>query len=158
MHITAIKKGIVANSTWILVLEDDAVPSEGAFDQIGDLVKGIKPVNTWVNLNSGAGLLRTKSDKKPDRYGLFEVKPASTRCAVAYLITRDLAIKMVELIDQHGVPNWLPIDFIYQALLRKSKAKAYWQDPPLFIQGSEDGSYKSTFEILRMTLKNQNNL
>ena len=158
MHITAIRKGVASNSTWILVLEDDAVPSEGAFDQMGDLVKGIKPVNTWINLNSGAGLLRTKSDRKPDRHGLFRVKPASTRCAVAYLITRDLAIKMIELIDQHGVPNWLPIDFIYQALLRKCKAKAFWQDPPIFTQGSEDGSYKSTFEILRMTLKNQNNL
>jgi hypothetical protein len=85
-------------------------------------------------------------------YGLFKVKPASTRCAVAYMVSRDLGLKMNDIIDKHGVPNWLPIDLIYQALLRKCKATAYWQDPPIFIQGSENGSYKSTFEVIRRSL------
>jgi hypothetical protein len=152
MHITALRKGLATNNKWILVLEDDAIPVKGAFDSVENLVKNIKPFNTWINLNSGAGLMRTESDKKPDAYGLFPVIPASTRCAVAYMVSRDLAVKMIDLIDEHGVPNWLPIDLVYQALLRKSKAKAYWQDLPIFIQGSEDGSYKSEFEISRRTL------
>jgi hypothetical protein len=59
---------------------------------------------------------------------------------------------MMKLIDDNGVPDWLPIDLIYQALLRKTKATSYWQDPPSFIQGSEDGSYKSTFEINRIEI------
>ena len=152
MHITALKKGIISKSKWILILEDDAVPNHGAFKLITDITKNINSFNTWINLNSGAGLMRTKSDSEPDLYGLFKVKPASTRCSVAYMVSRDLALRMINLIDEHGVPSWLPIDLIYQALLRKSKATAYWQDPPSFVQGSEDGSYKSTFEIKRTTL------
>jgi hypothetical protein len=152
MHVTALKKGIASESKWILILEDDAVPTKEAFDLIEDFTKNINTLNTWVNLNSGAGLMRTKSDSEPDMYGLFKVKPASTRCAVAYMVSRDLGLKMNDIIDKHGVPNWLPIDLIYQALLRKCKATAYWQDPPIFIQGSENGSYKSTFEVIRRSL------
>jgi hypothetical protein len=135
-----------------LILEDDAVPIEGAFNLIKDLARNINSSNTWINLNSGAGLVRTKSEGEPDKYGLFKVKPASTRCAVAYMVTRDLAIKMNKIIDEYGLPDWLPIDLIYQALLRKTKATSYWQEPAQVIQGSEDGSYKSTFDVIRKSL------
>lgn len=149
MHITALKKGIKSKCKWILILEDDAVPIEGAFRLVKDLARNMNSRNTWINLNSGAGLIRTKSDEEPDSYGLFKVKPASTRCAVAYLISRDLAISMNKVIDKHGLPDWLNIDLIYQALLRKTKATSYWQEPPRFIQGSEDGNYKSSFDEIR---------
>ncbi len=150
MHLTALRKGIAAKSKWILVLEDDAVPIQGAFKILEDLIKNRIMNNTWLNLNSGAGLLRTKSDKKPDTYGLFKVKPASTRCAVAYMVSKDLAVKMINAIEKHGLPDWLNIDLIYQALLRKTRAKSYWQEPPIFAQGSENGSYQSEFELLRI--------
>jgi hypothetical protein len=152
MHITALKKGIKSKSKWILILEDDAVPIEGAFNLIKDLARNMNSSNTWINLNSGAGLVRTKSEGEPDKYGLFKVKPASTRCAVAYMVTRDLAINMDKIIDEYGLPDWLPIDLIYQALLRKTKATSYWQEPAQVIQGSEDGSYKSTFDVIRKSL------
>ena len=149
MHFAALRRGIASNSKWILILEDDAVPTKGAINLTIDIAKTLNKINTWINLNSGVGLMRTKSDLTPDKYGLFKVKPASTRCAVAYMVSRDLAIKMMRLIDINGVPDWLPIDLVYQALLRKTKATSYWQDPPSFIQGSENGSYISTFEVSR---------
>ena len=146
MHITALKWGIDTNSKWILILEDDAIPTEGAFELVNKIVENIKPTNTWINLNSGAGLKRTKSDSTPDGFGLFKVTPAATRCVTACLISRDLAIKILELVDKHGLPEWLPIDFILQAALRKTKARAFWQDPVCFLQGSEEGHYKSSLE------------
>jgi len=152
MHLDALRRGIASSSKWILILEDDAIPTEGAVNLTIEIAKNLNTINTWINLNSGASLIRTKSDPTPDGYGLFKVKPASTRCAVAYMVSRDLALKMMKLIDDNGVPDWLPIDLIYQALLRKTKATSYWQDPPSFIQGSEDGSYKSTFEINRIEI------
>jgi hypothetical protein len=68
------------------------------------------------------------------------------------MVTRDLAINMDKIIDEYGLPDWLPIDLIYQALLRKTKATSYWQEPAQVIQGSEDGSYKSTFDVIRKSL------
>jgi hypothetical protein len=146
MHMTALKRGIDTKSKWILILEDDAIPTEGAFELVNKIIENIKPTNTWVNLNSGAGLKRTKSDPTPDIFGLFQVTPAATRCVTACLISRDLAIKILELVDQHGLPGWLPIDFILQAALRKTKARAFWQEPVSFLQGSEEGHYKSSLE------------
>jgi len=146
MHMTALKRGIETNSKWILILEDDAIPSEGAFELVNKIIENIKPTNTWVNLNSGAGLKRTKSDPVPDIFGLFQVSPAATRCVTACLISRDLAIKILELVGKHGLPEWLPIDFILQAALRKTKARAFWQEPVSFLQGSEEGHYKSSLE------------
>jgi hypothetical protein len=93
--------------------------------------------------------MRTASDPKPDSNGLFKVKPAATRCTVAYMISQDLASQMIDLVDKFGMPNWLPIDVAYVALLRKTNARAYWREPPVFEQGSESGKYRSSFEILR---------
>lgn len=149
MHISALRQGIETRREWILVLEDDALPTALAFSIIKRITENLDAKNTWINLNSGAGLKRTKSERKIDSNGLFRVYPASTRCAVAYLISRDLAIQMSHFIEQYGLPDWLPIDLIYQALLRKSRAKAYWQDPPVFQQGSENGTYESFFELIR---------
>ena len=146
MHLTALKAGVESNSDWILVLEDDALPTETAFDVLSQILKAKKPKMTWINLNSGAGLQRTSSDPHPDQFGLFRVKPASTRCATAYLVSQDLAKKILELVNRHGIPNWLPIDVAYQAALRKLKAKTYWQEPVTFIQGSESGAYPSSLD------------
>jgi hypothetical protein len=146
MHMTALKRGIDTNSKWILILEDDAIPTEGAFEVVNKIAENYEPFNTWINLNSGAGLKRTKSDPIPDSFGLFQVSPAATRCVTACLISRDLAIKIIELVDKHGLPEWLPIDFILQAALRKAKAQAFWQEPVSFLQGSEEGHYKSSLE------------
>ena len=146
MHITSLKRGIEANSKWILILEDDAISTEGAFELVNKIAENFKPVNTWINLNSGAGLKRTMSDPTPDSFGLFQVTPAATRCVTAYLISKDLAGKILGLVEKHGLPEWLPIDFILQAALRRTKARAYWQQPASFLQGSEEGHYKSSLE------------
>jgi hypothetical protein len=149
MHLTALSRGLERDLNWILILEDDAVPVEGAFDEINKLLTNFSAKNTWINLNSGAGLKRTSSEKKLNTLGLFRVKPASTRCAVAYLVSKDLAKKIVESALKDGIPDWLPIDFYYQVLLRKFKSKSYWTDPAIFEQGSENGRYLSNLERFR---------
>jgi hypothetical protein len=149
MHVTALKSGLEQRKNWILVLEDDALPKEGAFRKIAEIMGTVEPKNLWINLNSGAGMIRTKSENRIDKNGLFEVKPAATRCAVAYLISNDLATKFVNSAVEEGIPHWLPIDFYYQVLLRKFKGKSFWIDPVLFDQGSESGEFRSGFEKFR---------
>ena len=149
MHLTCLLQGIAKGLDWILVLEDDAIPNDIAFETVGNIVNKFKPYKTWINLNSGAGLLRTRTDPEPDENGLFQIRPAATRCAVAYLISSDLAKEIVESAGLEGIPNWLPIDFYYQLMLRKFDARSYWQDPPTFTQGSENGIFMSNFARFR---------
>ncbi len=149
MHLTAIHEGIQSDKNWILVLEDDALPNALAFEKIRKIMQTISSENVWMNLNSGAGLGRTKSENQINTLGLFEVKPAATRCAVAYLISRDLGKKFVKSAIEDGIPNWLPVDVYFQVLLRKFNAKSFWIEPELFRQGSETGDFRSGFEKFR---------
>jgi len=146
MHLTALRKGATTASKWILILEDDAIPDSKVKVALENIIKKYINSRTWINLNSGADLTRTKSDPFPDENGIFRVKPAGTRCTVAYLVSNDLAQNILDLVAKNGVPAWLPIDLVYQAALRKTKAKAYWQEPVLFRQGSEEGFYLSNLD------------
>jgi len=149
MHLTALVKGIEKNKKWIFILEDDAIPLNKAFENVNQILEKLKAKNTWINLNSVAGLTRTSSDKNPNMLGLFQVKPASTRCAVAYIVSTDLAKKIVNSANTDGVPDWLPIDVYYQVLLRKFRSISYWADPATFDQGSENGKYLSGLDKFR---------
>jgi hypothetical protein len=146
MHLTALSHGVKSGSNWIMILEDDAIPTNNFNSVLENIIKKYTPSMTWMNLNSGAGLIRTKSDPLPDQYGLFRIKPPSTRCTVSYLVSIDLARKILEVVRREGLPTWLPIDFVYQAALRQTKARAYWQEPVSFLQGSEEGFYASNLE------------
>jgi hypothetical protein len=145
MHLTALFMGVASTSKWILVLEDDAVPTQKAFEKLESIVQEVKPNNVWINLNDGAGLKRTSSDQQPNELGLFRVRPAATRCATAYLVSADLARGLLNLVEEFGMPDWLPIDLAYQAAFRRLKCRAYWQEPVIFVQGSEGGQYQSNF-------------
>lgn len=151
MHLTALSIGIKEQQKWVLIFEDDAVPLDGAFKKIHSIMDNLPAVNTWISLSSGAGLQRTKSEKLINELGIFRVKPPATRCSVAYLVSIDLAKKIIDSANEEGVPNWLPIDFYYQVLLRKFKSTAYWTDPAFFEQGSETGQFVSGFEHLRQS-------
>lgn len=149
MHLTAIDHAIAENNNWILVLEDDSIIKAEAFSKIERIIQSTKAQNTWINLNSGAGLKPSPSDR-PNKNGVFRVRPPATRCAVAYLISRDVGVNFVNEAKTKGIPNWLPIDFYFQVLLRKYKVRSYWTEPSLIDQGSETGNYESGFENYRV--------
>ena len=144
MHVAAIKAGYESNMPWILVLEDDARIS-GSFEcDIESVCKMFQQESKiFINLNSGAGMIHTKSDPKPNVLGIYRVRPRGVRCTTSYLINRITAGKLLDLFHNEELQDWLPIDVQMQIALQKIRAKTYWQDPPMFIQGSEDGSYSS---------------
>jgi len=144
MHLNAIKKGFESLRPWILILEDDAIFSPNWNENIEKICnKYHQKKDIYISLNSGAGMFRSKSDPFPDEFGIYRVRPIATRCATGYLISRRLASKIIHLFDEFGIQDWLPIDIQLQICLQKIKAETYWQDPPIFIQGSESGYYKS---------------
>jgi hypothetical protein len=144
MHLAAIRAGYDSKSDWILVLEDDArISHETSLDVDAVCKTYNKDKLIFVNLNSGAGMVRTKSDPKPNDLGIYRVRPIGVRCTTSYLINRNTAQKLLSLFDNEHLQDWLPIDYQIQIAVQKIKAKTFWQDPPMFIQGSEDGSYAS---------------
>jgi hypothetical protein len=144
MHLSAIKAGLNAEKEWILVLEDDAILSREFQTEISRIIESYRyKKRIFINLNSGASMNRTSSDPKPDENGIYRVFPLGVRCTTAYLINRETAKSLDTLFDKYGIQDWLPFDIHIQIALQKLKVRTYWQDPPLFSQGSENGSYKS---------------
>lgn len=150
MHIHSVLLFIQDNKEWGLFLEDDSVFSEEGLGQVSIISREKKLKPTWINLNDGAGLARTSSEKTVNEAGLFRVKPPATRCASAYMINREYALRLKDLIMVHGIPDWLPIDILYQVANRKMRSESYWSEPVRFIQGSSSGIYKSSLESLRI--------
>ncbi len=144
MHMNAIKAGLDSNSPWILILEDDARKSEKInfdIELICEMYKKEKII--LINLNSGANMHHTQSDPKPNQFGIYRVRPIGVRCTTSYLINRETAKKLLNLFNHYKPQDWLPIDVQIQIAVQKLKGKTYWQDPPIFSQGSEDGTYLS---------------
>jgi hypothetical protein len=145
MHLNAIKSGIESSKEWILILEDDSRFDSKAFEIVNKVVHEYDcKKRIWMSLNSGAGLIKTTSDKDESYFGLYRVKPPAVRCSSGYLISNALAKQLLNLISKYGIPDWIPIDYVFHLALRKiGRVRSYWQDPPLFLQGSETGDYAS---------------
>lgn len=144
MHFECLRRAISQEYEWMLVLEDDALfEPKKLMTLLGnlDVLRQNSPV--WYNISSGANLRRTKTDPKPDQFGFFRIRPYGTRCSSGYLINRQFATEVLGLIERYGIPDWTAVDVIYQILQRKTRAKVYWQEPPLVCQGSETGLYSS---------------
>ena len=150
MHLHSVLLFIQEKKEWGLFLEDDSLFSQEGLKQVSLISneKKLKPI--WINLNDGAGLIRTSSEKRINEAGLFRVKPPTTRCASAYMINREYALRFKHLIMTHGIPDWLPIDILYQVANRKLHVESYWSDSIRFIQGSSSGIYASSLESLRI--------
>ena len=148
-HLLALVKGVQDKSPWILGLEDDAVFNSHLFPDLSILnaiPEKYSKGKRIFHLNSSNDM-NFKLNKFTKRRNLFyRIRPASTRNACAYLISLDAAREIIEAVGRHGLPNYLPIDFLLQVASRVLKIKTYWCEPPLFFQGSESGHYKSNFE------------
>jgi len=150
MHIEALEGGVKAKKDWILILEDDAIIQKNFTKSLQVISRLSNQNNVWINLNDGAGpnLFKNKSDKPIGFEGFYEVRPPATRCTVAYMLNRELAIEILNELYFHGIPNWLPIDFTLDAILKKLKVNCIWQDPACVLQGSSNGNYESSLKKL----------
>lgn len=151
MHMEALKHGIASGKEWILVLEDDAIIQNNFMDSLESIAYLDSEPKTWINLNDGNGpnLFKHKSDRELNFGGYYKIKPPMTRCTVAYLVNKELAREIINEFRVHGIPNWVPIDFALDAILKKHDVNCLWQDPACVLQGSSNGNYQSNLQQYR---------
>ena len=150
MHIAALLSGITHDTPWILVLEDDSVLSEDMYfdfrSNLLSIISEVRNEKTIIFLNSSRDMTNRYNKEKLISAGLYQVKPRTARNASAYMISRDFAILLVsELKTKRNRMNFPP-DYMLDIACDKFKIKTYWQNPPMFPQGSETGYYKSNME------------
>jgi hypothetical protein len=146
MHEMCLKIGVKKGYEWLLILEDDAILNQNIMTQVLSNLENLQTrFPAWYNISSGAKLGWTITDPKPNNLGFFRVRPWATRCSSGYLINSKFANECLSLFEIFGIPGWTAIDVIFQIVMRRIKAKVYWQNPPGVTQGSETGIYKSNF-------------
>jgi len=143
-HLHAIHEGSTSSKPFVLILEDDAVPNEYAWNEIEKYLNSSSQNRLFAFVGSGANLTRTSSDRHIDSFGFFSTGTYCSRTAVATLYSRDVLVLAQSLVSRYGVPDWMPIDYLIQALARRMRIKTIWQEPPWFEQGSESGLFKSS--------------
>jgi hypothetical protein len=150
MHIAALLSGIAQNTQWILVLEDDSILNEDMYpdfrSDLLSIISKIRNEKTIIFLNSSRDMENLYNKETLISAGLYQVKPRTARNASAYMISYDFAIMLVsELEDKNNKMNFPP-DYMLDIACEKFKIKTYWQNPPMFPQGSETGYYESHLE------------
>lgn len=134
-----------------LILEDDSILSND-FDKEYEKYIQQTPLNfSMVFIGSCSGTfpfpvdlleenknIYLKSNRK--RRGSF----GSSRCAGAYIVSRQCAIDMINYFDCLGQKIGLPVDLWLCEVARKLDLDVYWAEPTIVQQGSETEKFKSS--------------
>jgi len=138
-HILGIKSIAEKCDSYGLILEDDVVFAEDFKNKFNSFIE--KTPEDWDVIFMGCcgGLRVPQSYIKKDKVA-YQVNHPASRGGDSYLLKKEAAEKIYETIKPFNtVSDW---ELSYQFYLHDMKV--YWWEPPLVIQGSQNGLYKST--------------
>jgi len=157
-HVIAWKDFLSRDESWLLVIEDDAIATQGAESAFQKVL-----VTNWIEqlgttciyLDLAGGYPMRDVVKPTDRLKAWDGrdvwvsnKPSSnTTCA--YLVTRDLVKRWVKRFERGGKSiKSLPVDHLINVLSRADNNKEisysiHW-DPPVLVHGSMSGSFQTS--------------
>lgn len=142
-HLYAYKKIIESNEEYALILEDDAIPEKDFLKKFQDYLNNTPFDWDIIFIGEGCGENFIKEKLKTAieiNKHCYEIK--NTNCTEAYLIKKTMAQKLIEKMQKF----MLPIDWEIEHQIQKINAKIIWWTPAIFIQGSKNGTYKSSIE------------
>jgi hypothetical protein len=93
----------------------------------------------WQIIFIGSGA-RLRVPERKDGVFAYKMKPPRSKCADSYLIKPAAAEAMCRSV----IPFMQAIDWEMAYWMQKLDLSTYWWEPPLVVQGSEIGAFKST--------------
>jgi GR25 family glycosyltransferase involved in LPS biosynthesis len=142
-HFYAISSIACGVDDYGLIVEDDIGQIDSPRQNLDDLIEECYFLNAdYVDIVGGCMLEPTEIElkNKPNNFNLCPIKPARTRTAAGYILSR----KFATYLANSFLPLIFPIDWHLQFLLSTSEAvNAYWATRPIFTHGSEVGLYNS---------------
>lgn len=134
-HYHCIKDHVDNNLDYTLVLEDDIIFEDDAFLKVNEILNKL-PVDCDIcYLGNGCGL---KPDNiQPDK--IFYETSFGIKAADSILYTK----KAVDFL-YHRKKIHRPVDYHINTF--RDDLKIYWVEPPIFLQGSQNGIYKTAVQ------------
>jgi glycosyl transferase, family 25 len=142
-HITALQKVAESDSTFVLILEDDAVfAKEFSLGLQRALIQSEQfSDDKVIYIGSGGNFFTPKSQRKPGQYLYLGTRG---RFADSYIIDSITAQKRLDWIMTHKV--CAPIDNQFEQIDKQAGIKIVWLEEPIVEQGSKNGLFDSTLE------------
>ena len=142
-HITALQKIAASNSSFNLILEDDAVLAKNFSFGLQRAITQSEQFSgdKVIYIGSGGNFFTPKSQRKPGQYLYLGVRG---RFADSYIIDSITAEKRLDWIITHKVNN--PIDNQFEQIDKQLGIKIVWLEDPVVEQGSKNGLFDSALE------------
>ena len=148
-----------SSAPFLVVLEDDAIPTDISHIKLLSLLKYFSnhystEIPLFIDIGGGLNMrspliidnLKTLAgeDLTKEVFSEITVPPyPSSRTTCGYIINK----KFASLFLLQQIPIILPSDLIiFSAMYKMDKLQTFWIEPPLFMHGSQDGSFSSTVQ------------
>jgi hypothetical protein len=140
-HYLALKKIVREKYPVTLLLEDDVLFSDNFSEIFNNNLKSTPDDWDYIFPGSGCQLRIPRLLLEKDKIAYLKTHPA-TKCTDSIIIKLDAAKKILKTFD-----SWqLPADWEYNHQLHHHDLNVYWWEPPVFVQGSQTGIYKSAIQ------------
>ena len=158
-HVSTINRFLLnSNKLFLLVLEDDAIPCDIAYELIENIIKKLldsrisEKTPIFIDIGGGIGL-HSESNKKSisifeerniyNNLYLNHLETPSTRTSCAYIINREFAEKLAVQM----IPTILPSDFyLLSSFSYMDNLNCFWASSTIFKNGSNTGATESTID------------
>lgn len=150
-HFCALSMIAIGKPSYGIIAEDDILPKPDGAAILKMVVEEAFLMSAdYIDMAGGCGLNPSLPEKDNMRSmglrNLCSLDAPRTRTAACYMVSRDLARSLVN----EFLPLAMPIDWHLQALIAsKENHRVFWTIDPVFIHGSEEGTYKSWREDVR---------
>lgn len=138
-HYNCIKKVAEETKEYGLVLEDDVIFVEGFVEKFNLFLQETPSDWDAIFLGCCAGL-RVPSIFLKEGVCAYRMEDPASRGGDSYLLKTSAAQKIISTMK----PFTTISDWELAAQLHQHNLKTYWWEPPLVVQGSENGLYKTT--------------
>lgn len=140
-HYYALSCAANGSHPYTLILEDDILLSKRSPEYFkAALDTFMENKGEYLDLAGGSGLTPSLLKTSGKINNIVSVRPASTRCNAAYVISKELARAIVN----RFFPLILPIDWHLQYYLTLlGPIRCFWADPEALIHGSETSLIQS---------------
>jgi len=146
-HMYAYKQ-IAAKYDRALILEDDAILSDGFTDSLNLYCSQLPTSYDMLFIGDGCGFHIPKTDQVPAKHvyekSLFPTSwggNGATRCTDSYVISKKCAVKLCIYLQMLPYKIQLPIDWWLNTAARDTRLNVYWAEPTIVTQGTETGVY-----------------
>ena len=120
-------------------MEDDALLEASFREQFDEYFRDTPSDFDFIFIGSGCNL-RVPIRESGRRF--YPKGTPSTKCTDSYIIRRRAAEQLLLALP----PFTLPMDFELNYQIHAHEMKVYWLEPPIVVQGSQDGTYRSAIQ------------